>query len=136
MLERLRLLARYGAAGLVNTGVGFAVVILLDPVLGVAPALANAAGYAVGMAVGFVLNRFYVFRRGGPLPEVGARYAIVVAAAFTLNQGVLWQAGRVLGGGSMQHLAAQLAAIATYSIALFVLCQIWVFRAAPEAPAA
>lgn len=136
MVERLWLIARYGLAGLVNTGVGMAVILLLDPVLGVAPALANAVGYAVGMATGFVLNRYFVFRRGGALAALGARYAVAVAASFLLNQSVLWAAGRALGAGSVHHLIAQLAAIGTYSVALFALCQLWVFRGDSEAPAA
>ena len=42
MREAVGLIARFGLVGLVNTAIGFAVVLLLDPILGVPPALANA----------------------------------------------------------------------------------------------
>jgi putative flippase GtrA len=121
------LLARFGLAGLVNTAVGFGVIVLLDPVLGLPPALANAIGYAAGMATGFVLNRSFVFRSDGALPATGLRYAIAVAASFALNQAVLGAMGSLLGVGSFRHLAAQAAAMAVYSTALFVICRVWVF---------
>jgi putative flippase GtrA len=128
MAESVGLIARFGLAGLINTAVGFAVIAVLDAGLGLPPALANAAGYAVGMAIGFVLNRSFVFRSRTGLPAAGLRYLIAAAGAFVLNQGVLRVAGLALGGGRAQHLAAQLVAMAAYSVTLFFLCRLWVFR--------
>jgi putative flippase GtrA len=128
MADSVVLIARFGLAGLINTAIGFAVVVVLDPVLGLSPPLANAAGYAVGISVGFVLNRGFVFRSRTGLPAAGLRYLIAAACAFVLNQIVLRVAGAVLGGGSVQHVAAQLMAMAVYSVALFFLCRLWVFR--------
>jgi putative flippase GtrA len=136
MGDQVGLIARFGLAGLVNTAIGFAVVVVLDPVLGLAPALANAIGYAVGMAVGFILNRGFVFRSRGALPAAGLRYAIAAAAAFLLNQGVLRMAGAALGGGAAHRLAAQLMAMAAYSATLFLICRLWVFRPVADSPAA
>jgi len=136
MREQIGLLARFGLAGLVNTAVGFAVVVVLDPGLGVPPAMANAVGYLVGMAVGFILNRGFVFRSSHGVPASGLRYAIAAIAAFVLNQVVLRLAGAALGAGAAQHAAAQLCAMATYSVALFLACRFWVFRAvAPSSTA-
>ena len=134
MAESVGLIARFGLAGLVNTAIGFAVVVVLDPVLGLSPPLANAAGYAVGMTVGFVLNRGFVFRSQTGLPAAGLRYLIAAGCAFVLNQIVLRLAGAALGGGSAQHIAAQLMAMAVYSVALFFLCRLWVFRAPANSP--
>jgi putative flippase GtrA len=136
MREQVGLVARFGLAGLVNTAVGFAVVVALDPGLGVAPAIANALGYAVGMAVGFVLNRGFVFRSREGLPASGLRYAIAALGAFVLNQAVLRLAGAGLGAGAAQHIAAQLCGMGTYSVALFLACRFWVFRPAPRSSAA
>jgi putative flippase GtrA len=135
MAEAVGLIARFGLAGLVNTAIGFAVVVVLDPVLNLPPALANAAGYAVGMAVGFVLNRGFVFRSRTGLPAAGLRYVIAAASAFVLNQGVLRLAGMALGGGAARHLIAQGMAMAVYSVALFVLCRLWVFKTDANSPA-
>jgi putative flippase GtrA len=129
MAEAIGLIARFGLAGLINTVIGFAVIALLDPGLGVAPALANAAGYAVGVVAGFLLNRRFVFRSRTGLPAAGRRYLAAAAGAFALNQGVLRLAGMALGDSATRHLIAQGMAMAVYSVALFVLCRLWVFKA-------
>jgi putative flippase GtrA len=136
MAESIGQIARFGLAGLVNTAIGFAVIALLDPVLGLPPPLANAAGYAVGMTVGFVLNRGFVFRSRTGLQATGPRYLIAALCAFVLNQLVLHATGLFLGAGPVRHLAAQLAAMAVYTVALFFLCRLWVFRAAADSSAA
>jgi putative flippase GtrA len=135
MRETVGLVARFGLVGLVNTAVGFAVVVLLDPVLGLPPALANAASYAVGITVGFLLSRGFVFRSRTGLSITGIRYLIAAGGAFLLNQGVLRLAGSALGAGPAHHIVAQLAAMAVYSTAFFFLCRLWVFRAPAGSPA-
>ncbi len=128
MRETVGLIARFGLVGLVNTAIGFAVVVLLDPILGLPPALANAASYAVGITVGFLLSRGFVFRSRTELPATGLRYGVAALGAFALNQAVLHVAGLALGGGAAQHIAAQLVAMAIYSVSFFLLCRLWVFR--------
>jgi putative flippase GtrA len=122
--------ARFGLAGLVSTMVGFAVIAVLDAGLHVAPPLANAAGYLVGVPVGFLLNRGYVFRHGGAIGAAGLKYVAAVVVAFGLNQLVLRLAGQVLGPAALAHLAAQLAGMATYTLTTFLLGRYWVFRPA------
>jgi putative flippase GtrA len=128
MRETVSLIARFGLVGLVNTAIGFAAVVLLDPILGVPPALANAASYAVGISVGFLLSRSFVFRSRAGLSSTGLRYLIAAGAAFLVNQAVLRLAGLALGAGSIRHIAAQLSAMAVYSVTFFFLCRLWVFR--------
>jgi putative flippase GtrA len=103
---------------------------VLDPVLGLAPALANALGYLVGMTVGFALNRTFVFRSRAALPAASLRYVIAAASAFLLNQAALGGAGALLGSGAPQRLTAQIIAMAVYSLALFAMCRLWVFKPA------
>ena len=122
-------LSRFGLAGLVNTGVGLAVILALDLGLGVNPQAANAAGFAVGIATSFALSRGFVFRHRGAIGEAGARYVAATAAAFTLNQAVLAIAGWALDDGALARTASQLAAMASYTLTLFVLCRRWVFGA-------
>ncbi|HEX2801065.1 MAG TPA: GtrA family protein, partial [Phenylobacterium sp.] len=110
------------------TAVGFAVIAALDIGLHMTPALANAAGYAVGIPLGFALNRGFVFRHGGGITRAGLRYAAATALALALNQLVLRLAGVVLGAGAGPHLAAQLAAMATYTGVGFLTFRFWVFR--------
>lgn len=122
--------ARFGLAGALSTVAGFAVIAGLDAGLHMAPALANAAGYAVGVPLGFVLNRGFVFRHGGSPGAAGLRYLASVALAFGLNQLVLRLAGPVFGAGAPAHLAAQLAGMASYTLTTFLLARYWVFRPA------
>ena|ERR1700722_3677807 len=136
MRETLGQLARFGAAGLVNTGIGFAVIAGLDIGLGVNPVLANACGYALGIGLGFVLNRGFVFRSRTGVAASAARFLTAALIAFTINQGILHLAGAVFGAGRPGHLAAQLAAMAAYTTALFLICRVWVFRPVRELPAA
>jgi len=128
MRDAALLVGRFGLAGAVNTAIGFAVIVILDVGLHAPPALANVAGYAAGVGVGFLLNRGFVFRSQTGLAVSGARFAIAALGAFVLNQAVLRGAGLALGGGAPAHVAAQLMAMAAYTAALFALCRLWVFR--------
>ena len=128
------LLARFGVAGVVNTVVGLAVILLLDVGFGVDPNAANAAGYAVGICCSFALNRSFVFRHDGAVGNSATRYAVVVAFAFMLNQGVLVLAGLVLDEGSRGRVLAQLAAIVSYTATVFLLSRSWVFKDARATP--
>jgi putative flippase GtrA len=119
---------RYGAAGLVNTAVGFSVIALLDFGLGVNPFVANAAGYAVAVGLGFVLGREFVFRDRGRVAPAGARYVVAVILAFGLNQLMLALARMALPDETWGGAAAQLAGMATYTASLFLLARFWVFR--------
>jgi len=124
----LSLIARFGLAGLINTGIGFAVIAGLDVGLHISPPLANAAGYLVGMGVGFVLNRRFVFKSQTNPRATAPRYIAVVLAAFALNQLILRVAGASLGQGALPHLAAQLAGMGVYTVVVFLACRFWVFR--------
>jgi len=124
------LVARFGLAGLVNTGIGFTVIASLDVGLHMSPPLANAAGYLVGMGVGFVLNRRFVFKSQSSARATAPRYITTVIAAFVLNQLILRGVGAALGPGTLPHLAAQLAAMAAYTLSVFLACRFWVFRTA------
>ncbi len=128
MAELPGLLARFGLAGLANTVVGFAVIAALDAGLGVEKHLANAAGYAVGIGLGFVLNRGFVFRSEAGARATAPKYLAAIAIAFCLNQLVLTGAGAVLGPERAMRLAAQLLAMASYTALQFVLFRAWVFR--------
>jgi putative flippase GtrA len=137
-LERLPgwgLISRFAAAGVVNTALGLAVIVGLDVGLGVRPALANAAGYATGIAASWLLQRRFVFRTDQAGWATKARFLATMAAAFGLNQAVLWLLARGLGDEPERRLVAQLIAVATYSTVQFLLLNGWVFRSAPRAGA-
>ena len=126
-LPGLGLVSRFAAAGVLNTIIGLAVIVSLDVGLGVRPALANAAGYATGIAASWLLQRRFVFRTDQADWATRGRFLATVAAAFGLNQAVLWLLAGVLGDEPGKRLAAQLIAVATYSTVQFLLLRGWVF---------
>jgi putative flippase GtrA len=120
--------ARFGLVGLVNSVLGLAVILGLELGLGVERHLANAAGYAAGMAVGFVLNRRFVFTGPSAVEGQKTRYLIAIATAFAVNQGVLTAGAALLPHGDLGRTVAQVCAIASYTATQFLLMRLWVFR--------
>ena len=130
--EEIARLVRFGLAGLANTALGGAVILILQLGFGLDACLANAGGFAVGMALGFVLSRLFVFRsseRGGA-PVL--RYGAAVAVAFGLNQACLAALAHAMQGPATIVLV-QGAAVATYTTTLFLLSRFWVFPPARAA---
>ncbi len=124
---------RYGVAGVFNTLVGFSIIVALDSGLHLDPHLANAIGYAVGICVSFALSKFFVFKARRTGRSTPVRYAVAVAVAFALNQGVLTLAKLVLPHGGLWNVAAQGAAAVSYTGTLFLLSHFWVFAHQEEA---
>lgn len=121
-----RLLARFLSSGVANTLLGFAVIFALLA-MGTQPVWANIAGYATGFLLGFVLSRRFVFRSNGKFVVQSLRYLLSFALCFVLNLLVL-RAG-------LQHMAAipaQVLASAAYTLSMFFLARLWVYRNAPE----
>lgn len=118
---------RYGLVGVLNTAVGYAVILALDLGLRLNPFLANAGGYAVGLLVSFALSRGFVFRSRDSVRKAGPRYLIAVAASFLLNQLVMGAARPLLPDTALGHAASQLAGMASYTVALFLISYFWVF---------
>ena len=118
---------RYGLVGLINTAVGYAVILALDLGLKLNPFIANAGGYAVGLLISFVLSRSFVFRSQDSVRRAGPRYVIAVAAAFALNQLVMGAARALLPDAPLGHATSQLAGMASYKVALFLISYFWVF---------
>jgi putative flippase GtrA len=113
---------RYSGVGVLNTALGLAVIWGLMA-LGTGPYLANALGYAAGLALSFVLNRAWTFRaRGTGWPVL--RFLLAFAVAYAANLAVL-SAGLAIAPGAAY--AAQFAAIGTYSVLFFLLCRFFVF---------
>jgi putative flippase GtrA len=126
------LISRFALAGVANTALGLLVIAALDLGLGVNPHLANAAGYAAGLALSFQLNRRFVFRATASLRETGPRFVVAALCAFALNQIVLVAAQHLLGASDPARAIAQLFAVATYTVTLFLICRFWAFETRPR----
>ena len=118
-------LGRYAGSGVLNTLAGFSVIFILM-LFNVPPILANIGGYLFGLVLGFFLSKKLVFRSEGHITSEGLRYLAAFLASFILNLIVLQFALSVLHWNAV---LAQLLAAATYTIIMYMLSRLLVFRA-------
>jgi putative flippase GtrA len=118
-------LGRYVSSGVLNTLLGFFVIFILMA-LGVSPVIANIGGYLFGLILGFFLSKKLVFRSEGHATSESFRYLAAFIACFILNLIVLQLALSVLHWNA---IFAQLLAAATYTIIMYLLSRLLVFRA-------
>ena len=118
---------RYAAAGLVNSGVGYAVILGLSA-WGAPALLANAGGFAAGFLVSLLISSAWTFglprRAAAP-----ARYAAAFAACYALNLCVV---GTGLAAG-LPEAIAQGGGVAGYAVSFYLACRWWVFGDAETA---
>ncbi len=81
---------KFVAVGLANTAVGLSIIYLLKW-FGSGDVAANAAGYALGLMVSFVLNRRWTFAHSGAAVPAALRFLLVFAVSYLANLfTVLW----------------------------------------------
>jgi putative flippase GtrA len=122
--QEIGLAGKYGLAGVANTIVGLSVILALTAA-GMAPMLANAIGFAVGLLLAFTLSRRFVFRSDGHVRTEVGRFLFFFAISYAINLAVLNLAIGVLG---MQKLLAQVVANASYTLSMFLFSRLFVFR--------
>lgn len=110
--------------GLINTVLGFAVILLCMSGIGMAPAAANAAGIAVGYLAGYTLHRRLTFRSDIAHRRGLAAYLAVTVTGYAVNLAVLM--GLIAWGTG--PVAAQAVAVASYVALTFFLNARFVFR--------
>jgi putative flippase GtrA len=115
-------LGRFAVVGAVNTFVGLAFIYSARAV-GLGEVAANATGYAIGLMLSFVLNRFWNFRhRGAMLPHI-MKFSIVMLLSWLANIAALLQLMR----WGVTPVLAQASAVLPYSLVSYVGCRWWVF---------
>lgn len=117
-------LSRYIGVGTINSIVGFATIFALM-YLGIAPWIANASGYLVGLFLGFFLSRRFVFFSNGQLAREGILYLLSFIISFTAN---LLALNFMLRHLLMNAIVAQFISTAIYAISMYLLCQLLVFN--------
>jgi putative flippase GtrA len=121
----LRIARRFVLTGLANTVLGLLTIYACAELLGWSPYLANAMGYAVGLSVGFVLNRGWTFGDRRRTAVTAPRYVAAFGISYGANLAVLAAGLRLL---SLPATLAQAAALATYSLIFYLLCRYFVFE--------
>ena len=115
---------RYSGAGLINTIVGF-IVILSAMALSFSPIISNIAGYTVGFTLGFVLSKKFVFRSNNRFVAESIRYLLAFVISFLINLLVLHIA---LNNWNFNALASQVVAAIIYTLLMYVLTRFFVFN--------
>jgi len=117
-------LGRYAGSGVLNTVAGFSVIFVLMT-LGLSPILANIGGYLFGLMLGFFLSKKLVFRSSGHIASESVRYLAAFLVCFILNLIMLQLALSVF---HWDAAFAQLLAAATYTIMMYLISRLLVFR--------
>jgi putative flippase GtrA len=118
-------LVRYGLVGVTNTALTLAAYAALIAI-GAPVALAAAAGWAVGAANGYRLNRAWTFRSALTGAGPATRYVMVAALGAGLDALGTTVA---VGHDHLPRLAAEIAILPAVTVVTFVLCRRWVFAA-------
>jgi putative flippase GtrA len=112
-------------------GAGNTLVTLLATAAGLALGLhyltAGALAFALGAVNGYVLNRSWTFRAGGPRARGLARYVTVQGLCLGLDVALLRLLHGTLG---LPELVAQATALPPVTITAFTINRRWTFQAA------
>ena len=116
--------ARYTLVGGAATGGHYLVLLALVEGLGVAPALAAAAGAACGALLGYAGNRRFTFRGRPPHGAALPRFLLVAAAGAGVNGAVVWAGTAAL---VWHYLVAQIVATLFVLPATYGVNRAWTF---------
>jgi putative flippase GtrA len=128
MLLRERLagrLAAFSLAGVANALIGLSVIVLCG-MLGLGALTSNVIGYGFGLVVSFTLNSRVTFRDRPNDRYTISRFIVAFGIAFAANLVIVSLATHYL---ALDHRITSLAGTPVYTVAFFVLCESWVFRA-------
>ena len=120
---------RFAGVGLINTLLCLAVIFALKALAGVGDVPANIAGYALGLACSFLLNRRWTFAHTDhPLPAL-LRFLLVFLASYLLNIATVLGLIRL----GLNHYLAHLGGMPLYSVAFYFGCRYFAFpQSAPR----
>lgn len=124
MTGLLRQSLRFATVGLVNTAIGLAAIYAVMFFFRTGPAIANAVGYVIGLAVSFSLNRVWTFNSDRPVAHVLPKYLLVAALSYLLNLGAVIAA---TSHYSANPYLAQLLGVGIYTVCVFFGCRWFVF---------
>lgn len=84
-----RELLRYLTVGAVNTLIGLAAIYLAIVLFRANDAVANLAGYSLGLACSYVLNRRWTFASDGAVAPQLVKFVLVMLVAYLANLGTV-----------------------------------------------
>lgn len=105
---------RYALVGLLNTAVGYVLILGLQFGAGLPATMANLGGFCVGWLLSFVLNRRLAFRHDRAIGSSLVLFALGAGLCWCLNAAFLHLALRVVPSPLAQALA-----LATYTVSFY-----------------
>ena len=115
---------RYCIIGVINTLACFGVIFMLMYGFGINYMLSNAVGYAVGITVSFILNKFRNFRSEGTVRTELPLFIAAFGLSYAANILILWLLGTVL---HTDVFFAQLAGGTVYTMTFYLFMKSVVF---------
>jgi putative flippase GtrA len=116
---------RYLAVGVINTLLGYCVIFACMYLAGMTPEASNVAGYAVGLVVSYVLNRYYTFNNKQSRRGEIMRFLAVFFVAYASNFAVLLIL--IHGIGTHKGISQILAGV-VYVVVSYLLNKYFVFK--------
>ena len=121
----MKTFGRYLLVGLLNTGLGYAIIFGCMYGLGLSPVLSNALGYGLGMSISYFLNRSFTFRAKHTDGTTVAKFVAVNGGAYLANLGMLLF---LIGTLGVHEGLAQVLAGGVYVVTSFLINKHYVFR--------
>ena len=112
----------YNIVGIINTAVGFGLIVLLM-LLGISPVVSNMVGYGVGAILSYYLNSKYTFGEKSRSMNQGVKFFSVLLLAYGLNMVMLqWMLGM------FNPYMSQLIAAVVYTVSAFLMVKLLIFK--------
>jgi putative flippase GtrA len=119
-------LARFGAVGVLNTIIDYAVFVFCFQVMELEPLVANTVAFLIAVNFGYVMNKTWTFRdesRGRIAVTRGILFLASYAIGFVAGSAVLW-----LASSYVDPRIAKIASIGASLVINFILSKTVVFR--------
>lgn len=116
---------RFVLVGVINSGIGYALIFFFMLVVGLSPFLSNFLGYGLGLCISFAMHKWFSFRSAGSTISEFSRYLPVFGICYLLNLGTLFTCINWL---EISDIWAQLIAGAVYVGSSFLLNKWLVFN--------
>jgi len=116
---------KFLAVGVANTLAGLAVIYGAKWLFRLGDIAANVAGYSVGLALSFLLNKHWTFRFGGASNLAAVRFLGAFILAYSVNLMTVLTCIRLLG---MDGYLAQAIGVIPYTVSFYALSKGFVFR--------
>ena len=116
--------SRYIGTGALNTFAGWSIIFLLMG-MGISPILANISGYLIGLLIGFLVSKGFVYRSAEPARGEVVRYLVAFVISFLINLSALQFSLEVL---YWNQNVAQVVAALMYTVIMYFLTRYFVFK--------